>query len=79
MDYIKKREANAKKEANAKNLRNKINRIEGLTNSNKQALKRFFYFTFANKLFVSSNQFKLEIETCRKNNWWGTLFKKKIY
>ena len=47
--------------------------------SKKQALKRFFYFTFADKLFVSSNQFKLEIETYLKNNWWGTLFRKKIY
>ena len=47
--------------------------------SNKQALKRFFYFTFANKLFVSSNQFKLEIETYLKDNWWGALFRKKIY
>ena len=47
--------------------------------SSKQALKRFFYFTFANKLFVSSNQFKLEIETYLKDNWWGALFRKKIY
>jgi len=47
--------------------------------SNKQALKRFFYFTFANKLFVSSNQFKLEIDTYLKDNWWGALFRKKIY
>lgn len=47
--------------------------------SKKQALKRFFYFTFANKLFVSSNQFKLEIETYLKDNWWGPLFRKKIY
>ena len=47
--------------------------------SKKQALKRFFYFTFADKLFVSSNQFKLEIETYLKDNWWGPLFRKKIY
>jgi hypothetical protein len=47
--------------------------------SNKQALKRFFYFTFANKLFVSSNQFKLEIDAYLKDNWWGALFRKKIY
>ena len=47
--------------------------------SKKQALKRFFYFTFANKLFVSSNQFKLEIDTYLKDNWWGALFRKKIY
>lgn len=47
--------------------------------SNKQALKRFFYFTFANKLFVSSNQFKLEIDTYLKDNWWGALFRKEIY
>ena len=46
--------------------------------SKKQALKRFIYFTFANKLFVSSNQFKLEIETYLKSNWWGSLFRKKI-
>lgn len=47
--------------------------------SKKQALKRFFYFTFADKLFVSSNQFKLEIEAYLKDNWWGTLFRKRIY
>ena len=46
--------------------------------SKKQALKRFIYFTFANKLFVSSNQFKLEIETYLKSKWWGSLFRKKI-
>jgi hypothetical protein len=47
--------------------------------SKKQALKRFFYFTFAHKLFVSSNQFKLEIEAYLKDHWWGFLFRKKIY
>lgn len=46
--------------------------------SNKQAIKRFVYFMFANKLFVSSNQFKLEIENYLKNKWWGILFRKKI-
>ena len=47
--------------------------------SNRQALKRFIYFIFANKLFVSSNQFKLEIESYLESKWWGALFRKKIY
>jgi hypothetical protein len=47
--------------------------------SKKQALKRFLYFIFAHKLFVSSNQFKLEIEAYLKDSWWGALFRKKIY
>jgi glycosyltransferase involved in cell wall biosynthesis len=47
--------------------------------SNKQALKRFIYFVFANKLFVSSIQFKLEIKSYLKSRWWGALFRKKIY
>jgi hypothetical protein len=47
--------------------------------SKKQALKRFIYFMFANKLFVSSNQFKLEIEFYLESKWWGAWFRKKIF
>lgn len=46
--------------------------------SKRQANKRIFYLIFANSIFVSSKQFKLDIESYINNTYWRIIMRKKI-